>query len=193
MEITTAPRPPAPAPWRRLALCAALFAPVTLLVLLPIGLGFERYVMTGHSMAGSVDRGSVAFERVVPVSDLQVGDIITYPRPDGPDGHSMVTHRIVSVAPDGIVTRGDAEPAVDPWVLRPTAPTVSRVELVVPWVGWAYLLLFHPPGVVLVIASAIALVFLSRWRVRPRITPVEPGSTDQSRVLSASTSTAAQR
>ncbi|MBA2956103.1 signal peptidase I [Nocardioides sp. MAH-18] len=193
MEITTAPRPPAPAPWGRLLLCAALFAPVTFLVLLPMGLGFERYVMTGHSMAGSVDRGSVAFERVVPVSDLQVGDIITYPRPDGGAEQGMVTHRIVYVGPDGIVTRGDAEPAVDPWVLRPAAPTVSRVEFVVPWVGWAYLFLFHPPGVVLVIASGIALVFLTRWRVRPRITPAEPGSADESQALSASTSTDAQR
>lgn len=193
MEITTAPRPPAPAPWGRLLLCVALFGPVTLLVLLPIGLGFERYVMTGHSMAGSVDRGSVAFERVVPVSDLRVGDIITYPRPGDADEQAMVTHRIVSVGPDGIVTRGDAEPAVDPWVLRPSEPTISRVEFVVPWVGWAYLFLFHPPGWALVIASAVALVLLTRWRVRPRITPAEPGRTDESRPVPASTSTEAQR
>jgi signal peptidase I len=193
MEITTAPRPPAPTPWGRLLLCVVLFAPVTLLVLLPIGLGFERYVMTGHSMAGSLDRGSVAFERVVPVSDLRVGDVITYPRPDDADGQVMVTHRIVSVGPEGIVTRGDAEPAVDPWVLEPATPTISRVEFVVPWVGWAYLFLFHPPGWVLVIASAIALVVLSRWRVRPRIAPGEPGGTDESRAAPAPTSTEAQR
>jgi signal peptidase I len=193
MEITTAPRPLAPAPWGRLLLCVALFGPVTLLVLLPIGLGFERYVMTGHSMAGSVDRGSVVFERVVPVSDLQVGDIVTYPRPGDADEHAMVTHRVVSVGPDGIVTRGDAARAVDPWVLRPAEPTILRVEFVVPWVGWAYLVLFHPPGWALVIASAIALVVLTRWRIRPRITPDEPGRTDESRAVSASTSTKAQR
>lgn len=166
MEIRTAPSPPAPTPWGRLMLCFALFGPVTLLVVLPIGLGFERYVMTGDSMAGSIDRGSVAFERVVPVSDLQVGDVITYPRPGDADEQAMVTHRIVSVGPHGIVTRGDAAPAADPWVLRPESPTISRVEFVVPWVGWAYLFLFHPPGWTVVIASAITLFVLTRWRRR---------------------------
>src|SRR6478735_1907068 len=97
MEIETAPRHPAPTPWGRLVLFVVLFGPVTLLVLLPIGLGLERYVMTGDSMAGSIGQGSIAFERVVPVSDLRVGDVITYRAPDV-DGHdAMVTHRIVSV------------------------------------------------------------------------------------------------
>lgn len=193
MEITTAPRPPAPTPWGRLLLCVVIFGPVTLLVLLPIGLGFERYVMTGHSMAGSVDRGSVAFERVVPVSDLQVGDIITYARPGAEGEPAMVTHRIVAIGPDGIVTRGDASDAVDPWVLRPDTPTVSRVEFVVPWVGWAYLVLLHPPGWTIVAASAIALVLLTRWRVRPRIKDAAPLRSDESAPMVASTSTEAQR
>ena len=166
MEIPTAPRPPATTPWGRLLMCAALFAPVTLLVLLPIGLGFDRYVMTGDSMAGSLGRGSVVFERVVPISDLEVGDVITYPRPADADGSGMVTHRIVSIGPDGIVTRGDAEPAVDPWVLRPDEPTASRVEFAVPWVGWVYLLLLHPESWVFVVAAAIALVLLTTRRAR---------------------------
>src|SRR6478735_9972746 len=90
MEIETAPSPPAPTPWGRLLLFVVLFGPVTLLVLLPIGLGLERYVMTGSSMAGGIDRGSIAFERVVPVSDLRVGDVITFAEPDpgaGESGH----------------------------------------------------------------------------------------------------------
>ena len=174
MEIRTAPSHPALTPWGRLLLCVALFGPVTLLVLLPIGLGFERYVMTGTSMSGSVDRGSVAFERVVPVSDLQVGDVITYRRPDAADGHAMVTHRIVSVSAGGIVTRGDVEPQVDPWVLRPDAPTLARVEFVVPWVGWIYLVLLHPPGLILVFAAALTLGVLARRRRRawPVLEPV---------------------
>jgi len=81
----------------------------------------------------------------------------------------MVTHRIVAIGPAGIVTQGDAEPVVDPWVLQPDTPTMSRVEFVVPWVGWAYLFLFHPPVWALVLGSAIALVALTRWRIRPRV------------------------
>jgi len=179
MEIETAPRHPAPTPWGRLVLFVVLFGPVTLLVLLPIGLGLERYVMTGDSMAGSIGQGSIAFERVVPVSDLRVGDVITYRAPDV-DGHdAMVTHRIVSVEAEGIRTRGDAVATVDPWVVRPDAPTMSRVEFTVPWIGWAYLLLFHPQGWVLTVSSAVALVVLLTHRLRqPKATLREPTPRD---------------
>lgn len=193
MEITTAPTPPASTPWGRLLLCVVLFGPVTMLVLLPIGLGFERYVMTGDSMAGGIDRGSVAFERVVPVSDLQVGDVITYPRPGSDDDPVMVTHRIVAIDADGILTRGDAEPAADPWVLRTDTPTVSRVEFVVPWVGWAYLVLLDPVAWIVVVASGIGLVVLTRWRVRPRIAVPAPDVVEGARPVGAATQEEAQR
>ncbi|MFC7492974.1 MULTISPECIES: hypothetical protein [unclassified Nocardioides] len=184
MEIPTAPRPPAPTPWGRWVLLAVLLVPVSLLVLLPTGLGLERYVITSTSMDGAGDdglsRGSIAFERVVPVGDLRVGDVITYPRPGGADGDAMVTHRIVAIGPDGIVTQGDALPSADPWTLRPDGPAVPRVEFALPWVGWAYLVLFHPLGWVLTIASAVVLVALTaRGRrrgtpsPRPAETPVE--------------------
>lgn len=169
MEIETAPRHPAPAPWGRLVLFVVLFAPVTLLVLLPIGLGLQRYVMTGSSMAGSIDRGSIVFERSVPLSDLRVGDVITYPHPEAAEDDAMITHRIVSVRPDGIRTRGDAEARLDPWVVRPDSPTMSRVEFTLPWIGWAYLLLFRAQSWILSLAAASGLVVvLSRHLGTPR-------------------------
>ena len=55
MEIETAPRPPgADAVGAAASLLVVLFGPVTLLVLLPIGLGLQRYVMTGDSMDGGL-------------------------------------------------------------------------------------------------------------------------------------------
>ena len=171
MEIETAPRHPAPTPWGRLVLFVVLFGPVTLLVLLPIGLGLQRYVITGDSMTGGIDRGSIAFERAVPVSDLRVGDVVTYRQPEA-DDDTMVTHRIVSIQPDGIRTQGDAEPSADPWVLVPEEPTVSRVEFSLPWIGWAYLFLFHPQGWVLTVGAAAALVFLMTRRLRHPVATV---------------------
>jgi signal peptidase I len=166
MEIETAPCHPAPTPWGRLVLFVVLFGPVTLLVLLPIGLGLERYVMTGSSMDGSIDRGSIAFERVVPVSDLRVGDVITYQHPEAAEHDTLVTHRIVSIRPDEIRTQGDAEAAVDPWVVQPDSPSMSRVEFTVPWIGWVYLLLFRAQGWVLTLGSAAVLVVLMTRRLR---------------------------
>jgi signal peptidase len=172
MEIQTAPRHPAPTPWGRLVLFFVIFGPVTLLVLLPIGLGLERYVMTGDSMSGGIDRGSIAFERVVPVSDLRVGDVITYRRPGAADDAALVTHRIVAFEADGIRTQGDAEPSRDPWLVRTDGPTLSRVELTVPWIGWAYLFLFHPQAWLLIVGAAGALVVLMTQRLRHPVATV---------------------
>jgi signal peptidase len=164
MEIDTAPRQPTPTPWGRLLLLVAVFGPVSLFVLLPIGLGLDRYVMTGGSAAGGIDRGTIAFERVVPVSDLRIGDVVTY-QVAGTDGDAMVTRRVVSTGPDGIWTEGDAT-ATGPTSVRADASTMSRVELTVPWIGWAYLVLFHPQGWLLTAASAAVLVALTTCRVR---------------------------
>jgi signal peptidase I len=178
MEIETAPHRPAPTPWGRLLLFVVVFGPVTFLVLLPIGLGLQRYVMTGDSMAGSIGQGSIVFERVVPVSDLRPGDVITYDPPAAADVDGMVTHRIVAIGPDGIVTKGDAEAAVDPWTLRSEHPTMSRVAFSVPWVGWAYLFLFHPQGWLLTLGSAIALMLLMSRRLMARHPTLRPLSED---------------
>lgn len=181
MEIETAPHRPPATPWGRLLLLVVVLGPVMMLVLLPIGLGLQRYVMTGDSMSGSIGRGSIVFERTVPVSDLRPGDVITYRSPPGADGHGMVTHRIVAIGPDGIVTKADAHAAPDPWTLRPEGPTLPRVVFTVPWIGWAYIVLFHPQGWLLTVGSAVVLVLLlsRRWgrRRRPQLRP--PGRLEE--------------
>jgi signal peptidase len=181
MEIDTSPRPPAPTRWGRLALSVVLLGPVTLFVLLPIGLGLEHYVITGDTMdgdrPGSMARGSLAFERVVPVSDLRVGDVITFPPPGDPQ--SLVTHRIVAIGPDGILTQGDAEPTRDRWTLRPEGTTLPRVVYVVPYVGWAYIA--RPSGWVFVVAGLV-LAALSAQRVRRRTPVLRPAPTSSGEV-----------
>jgi signal peptidase len=68
--------------------CAAAAA---LLVLLPAAFGWQRYAIVSGSMTGTYDRGSLVIDDVVPVADLEAGDVITY-RP--PAGDHLVTHRI---------------------------------------------------------------------------------------------------
>ena len=91
MEIITAPYRPASSTWRRVLVLVAVLAPVTLLALLPMGLGLDRYVMTGDSMAPAIHRGSVVLERDVPVGDLRVGDVVTFHPPSDFDVAGPVT------------------------------------------------------------------------------------------------------
>ena len=137
--------------------CAAWLAPTLL--------GYDRYVITGGSMSGTFEKGSVAFERQVPVEQLAVGDVITYLPPADSGTTSLVTHRIVSIQPDTdgrltLRTKGDANEAADPWTFwldRPTQPVVAHT---VPHVGHAFIALADPQVRLAVIGGPAALVAL---------------------------------
>jgi signal peptidase len=141
-------------------------------MVLPALLGFERYVVTGDSMTGTYDRGSVVMADTVPVSELRVGDVITYVPPPGQGPGGRVTHRIVSIQPGegGSIfqTKGDANATVDPWLFQLPGPDQARVVFSVPYVGYAIGALGIREVRMLVIglpALLIALVLLSRlWR-----------------------------
>lgn len=122
------------------ALCAACLS-LAGLMLLPGLLGYQRYVITSGSMTGTYDRGSVVFDKVVPVSDLRVGDAITYMPPPGSGPSGRITHRIVWIGSDKfgrqvLRTKGDANEAADPWTFTLDGATQARVAFHVPYVGY---------------------------------------------------------
>jgi signal peptidase len=124
-----------------IALCVACLG-LAALMLLPGLLGYQRYLITSGSMTGSYDRGSVVFDEVVPVSDLQVGDAITYTPPPGFGPGGRITHRIVWIGSDqfgrtALRTKGDANEAADPWTFTLDQPNQARVSFHVPYVGYA--------------------------------------------------------
>jgi signal peptidase len=108
----------------------------------------------------------------VPVAELEVGDVITY-RPPGAARRHLVTHRIVWIGrgPAGarvFRTKGDANGEADPWRFELRGPTQARVELTVPYVGFALAALMDRHLRMLVIglpALLLALTLLvSLWR-----------------------------
>ena len=160
MEIVTVPYRPAPSTWGRLLLLVSVFAPVTLLALLPMGLGLNRYVITGDSMAPALQRGSVVLERAVPASDLRVGDVVTFHPPPAAGFSGPVTSRIVSIEPGAVRTQGDASPDPDPWALSLDEPTHERVVLELPYVGYFYLAVVHVGrwvGLAVIVVGLLAL------------------------------------
>ena len=174
MEITPSPHRPTPTSWGRLLALVVVLAPVSVLVLLPIGLGLERYVMSGDSMDAGEDGiapGTVLFEREVPISEIRVGDVITYRPPASAGVDGMVTHRVVEIRDGGLVTQGDAEAHPDPWLVDNRPTTVSRVEFALPYVGYAYLLIAQPGFWAVAVVSAIALALLLTGGIRRRRRP----------------------
>jgi signal peptidase len=160
------------------------------LLIVPTILGLDRYVIVTGSMTGTYDTGSVVFTENVPVTDLRVGDVITYAPPPGESPTELVTHRIAQIQTiDGervFRTKGDANEAVDPWRFELEDTTQARVSSSVPYVGHGLMALQDRETRMLVIGvPALAVAVLSligAFRNRdddagmpelPRATPLE--------------------
>lgn len=170
---------------------------IVALMLVPGLLGLDRYVITGGSMSGTFERGTLVFERQVPVSELKVGDVITYLPPSDSGVTELVTHRIQSITEDASAangrvfhTKGDANAGADPWTFTLASHTQPRVVGWVPAIGWAFIALSMPIVRMLVIgvpAALIALLFLRDLmrglrgsRPRQSVTASEPVTTTAS-------------
>lgn len=158
--------------------------------IVPMAFGLERFVITGSSMTGTYDVGSIVFSEVVPVNDLRVGDVITYMPPPSADIDHLVTHRIVSIKDGTFRTKGDAVQKADPWTFRLDQVSQPRAKYSVPYVGYLLIALqertvrFALIGVPAGIIALISLIQLmgairprrSRVRHAEGVPPSEPDS-----------------
>lgn len=135
MEIAPAPQRRRLSPAARVLIALGVFAPVTFLALVPTMFGLQRYVVANESMDGGISRGSVVLERRVPISDLEVGDVITYDPPPAAGVDGLVTHRVVWIDGTHLQTQGDAHNTPDPWLVPLEEPVMSRVVVAIPYVG----------------------------------------------------------
>ena len=150
------------------ALGAAMFVPAMF--------GLERFVIVGSSMSGTIDRGSIVYDDVVPTAALHVGDVITYHPPPGARVDELVTHRIVWAGHDrhgvrAFRTKGDANRTADPWRFTLDRRTQARVAVHIPYVGyvlsalsvrWLRMLVIGGPALLVALTSLAGL-----WRDTP--------------------------
>ena len=148
-----------------LALAAAMLVPALF--------GYQRYVIQSGSMSGTYDTGALIYNRHVPVTDLRLGDVITYRPPASAEVPGLVTHRIHSVTRDQagrpvFRTKGDANEDVDQWTFVATDPTMAKVAYGVPHLGRVFafinsrngrVLLFMIPGILIAFGAVSSL-----WR-----------------------------
>ena len=173
MEIATSARRPRRRGRILVNLACILVMLFAVAFIVPAAFGYQRYVITGSSMEGSLGLGSVAFEEVVPVADLRVGDVITYRPPADSGVDNLVTHRIVGIEGDVFRTKGDANADVDPWTFQLTSTSQSRVSYSVPYVGYVFLalqdrtlrmLLIGVPAGIIALISLVQLFRVTRRR-----------------------------
>lgn len=114
-----------------------LLALLVLAFVLPPAFGLSRCTVSDDAMSGTMERGSAVFSKSLPVADLEIGDVITYPSPST-SGPELVTRRIAGIEAGVIWTRSDSTGALDPWTLTPEQSTQARAVADVPYVGYAY-------------------------------------------------------
>jgi signal peptidase I len=139
-------------------------------VLAPSLLGYERYVLVGHSMEPTIDRGSLVYDKVVPTSELRDGDVITYVQPAT---QTPTTHRIVREERDAggrpvFITKGDNNASEDLHPFTLDQPTQARYAFAIPYVGYVFILLADPAVRLWLLALPALLValiaFARMWR-----------------------------
>jgi len=137
---------------------------IGLVLLVPGLLGFDRYVVTGASMSGTIERGSIVFTREVAVTALAVGDVITYIPPTDSGIDHLITHRIsaIELGETAVVfrTQGDANASVDPWAFSLDASSQARVEFTISALGFVFIALADPETRILALGIPAGLVAL---------------------------------
>jgi signal peptidase len=131
--------------------------------------GLQPVAVYSGSMVPQIAVGSLAIDRPVAASSVKVGDVITFSDPYVRG--RLVTHRVIRISrtDHGLAyrTKGDANPARDPWTISLPAQ-VGRVETSIPWVGYA--LVFARTrevrtGLILLASVSLLLAVLRRiWR-----------------------------
>ncbi|MTD15733.1 signal peptidase I [Nakamurella sp. YIM 132087] len=158
MIPTTTQRRSFPVPRMRMPY---LLLGVGVLVLALAGLGWRLaggnwLIVSTPSMGEAAPVGSLLITRPVDAAEISVGDIVTYHSPI--KAGTTYTHRVVSIdASGGLHTKGDVNPAEDPWTLH-TADLVGLVVGNVWGVGW-----FVRALPVLLVGGIVLRFATARW------------------------------
>ena len=141
-----------------LALILAVLAVVVLSRVAPAVTGGETFVVAGASMEPAIPLGSAVVAVPVDPSSLATGDVVSVRV--GPE-QAVFTHRIARLVPrdDGlwIATKGDGNADPDPSII-PASAVIGRVELAIPFAGYAVTLLGTAQGILFVVMLAASLL-----------------------------------
>ena len=106
--------------------------------------GYTLFIVASGSMSGTVDVNDMVIVKIT--DDFQVGDIVTYQA----DGY-FVTHRIISINKDQIITKGDSNNTEDDPIGRDKI--IGKVVAIFPFMA-----IFEILGAIILI-SIIVVVF----------------------------------
>ena len=175
----------------RIFVALLLAATVAVFLFLAVGprfLNYQTSTMLTGSMSPLINPGDVVVSAKIPVSELEVGDIITYSIPV--DDRRIETHRVTSIkvgqaGETSVTTKGDANPGADPWMAILSEDHVYKNVAVVPYLGTGIRALREPAvqATLLYGAPAVLVLFAMKaiWSKPKAPAGTAEGSEDEDR------------
>jgi signal peptidase len=163
----------------RVFMTVLLTTAVAVFLFLAVGprfLGYQTSTMLTGSMSPLINPGDVVVTVDTPVSDLNVGDIITYHIPV--EDHRVETHRITEITRDAdgattVRTKGDANNGADPWAATLAGSHADRHAFTVPYLGHGIRALREPVALNTLMygapAAAVLMLMTAIWRRTPGV------------------------
>ena len=116
---------------------------------IPMPFGVGAAVVLSGSMEPELSTGDMLI--VAERESYSVGDVIVYQ-----DGRTSVTHRIVAISDDEVITRGDANNTDDAPISIDNIK--GRVVFVVPFIGYIANAIKTPIGTIVILALSVFLL-----------------------------------
>jgi signal peptidase len=140
---------------------------IALLTFMVPATGLQAKSVATGSMHPAIPTGSLVIIQKTPISQLAVGDIVTYKK--GPGSPVTITHRIVEAEKKAgipfFITKGDANPGPDPAV--PGGMIIGKVIFHLPYVGAVTSAIKAPVALLLiVILPGLLIIIVESHRLR---------------------------
>ncbi len=122
-------------------------------------IGFGYAVVVSGSMEPNIHVNDVLVFQKHKQEAYHPGDVVLYIRGEGTTDEMLISHRIVSIDGDTVITKGDANMTEDPPISF--SQIVGRVALRIPFIGRAVRLMRTRIGLAVAVLLVAALIFLS--------------------------------
>ena len=129
-------------------------------------MGFGYAVVVSGSMEPNIHVNDVLVFQKHRQEAYHPGDVILYIRGEGTTDEMLVSHRIVRIDGNTLVTKGDANLSEDAPISF--SQVVGRVAIRIPYIGRAVRLMRTPAGLAVAVIVVLSLVFLSFFLPRLR-------------------------
>ena len=117
------------------------------------GIGYA--VVVSGSMKPVFNENDMIIYQTHDRADYQPGDIVVYVRDQGTDNEILITHRLIGISEDQLITKGDANSISD----KPIGwdQLIGRVVFLIPGIGKAVEFLRTPLGILVSVVLIVAL------------------------------------